>query len=204
MTSASTLSCYSALSVRILITNRLITFLMLRSRYPVVQPINLLLLNRSHLCTPMFRVCALLCPHIASPLLYRDCLRVFPISCNCLAPPHFPESPHRMFIPQCIYCPHNHLLIARSLLCCTFFILYSCLIPEILSGSCFSPVILSSLVSPVNCCCFIRFHVAALLLMLRFCLVPVSLRLFCPVSCFSPVVLSSLVSPVSCCFVVFL
>ena len=40
MISASTLSCYSALSSRILITNRLITFLTLHSRYPVLQPIN--------------------------------------------------------------------------------------------------------------------------------------------------------------------
>ena len=40
MISASTLSCYSALSSRILITNHLITFLMLHSRYPVLQSIN--------------------------------------------------------------------------------------------------------------------------------------------------------------------
>ena len=40
MISASTLSCYSALSCRILITNCLITFLTLHSRYPVLQPIN--------------------------------------------------------------------------------------------------------------------------------------------------------------------
>ena len=104
MSSASTLSCYSALSSRILITNRLITFLTLHSRYPVLQPINTYysLIGAVY----VFRVCALFCPRITSPLLYRDYLHVFPISCNCLAPPHFPESPHRTFIPQCIYCPH--------------------------------------------------------------------------------------------------
>ena len=31
----------------------------------------------------------------------------YPISCNCLAPPHFPESPHRTFIPQCVYIVHT-------------------------------------------------------------------------------------------------
>ena len=68
MISASTLSCYSALSSRILITNRLITFLMLRSRYPVLQPINTYysLIGANY----AFRVCALFCPRIASPL-YR-------------------------------------------------------------------------------------------------------------------------------------
>ena len=106
MISASTLSCYSALSSRILTTNRLITFLMLHSRYPVLQPINTYysLIGAVY----VFRVCTLFCPRIASPLLYRDYLHVFPISCNCLAPPHFPESPHRMFIPQCIYSPQHH------------------------------------------------------------------------------------------------
>ena len=90
MISASTLSCYSALSSRILITNRLITFLMLHSRYPVLQSINTYysLIGAVY----VFRVCALFCPRIASPLLYHDYLHVFPISCNCLAPPHFPES----------------------------------------------------------------------------------------------------------------
>ena len=105
MISASMLSCYSALSSRILITNRLITFLMLHSRYPVLQPINTYysLIGAVY----VFRVCALFCPRITSPLLYRDYLHVFPISCNCLAPPHFPESLHRIFIPQCIYSPHH-------------------------------------------------------------------------------------------------
>ena len=40
MISASMLSCYSALSSRILITNHLVTFLTLHSRSPVLQPIN--------------------------------------------------------------------------------------------------------------------------------------------------------------------
>ena len=40
MISVSKLSCYSAISSRILITNHLITFLTLHSHYPVLQPIN--------------------------------------------------------------------------------------------------------------------------------------------------------------------
>ena len=74
MISASTLSCYSALSSRILTTNRLITFLTLHSRYPVLQPINTYysLIGAVY----VFRVCALFCPRIASPLLYRDYLHV--------------------------------------------------------------------------------------------------------------------------------
>ena len=78
---------------------------MLHSRYPVLQPINTYysLIGAVY----VFRVCALFCPRIASPLLYRDNLHVFPISCHCLAPPHFPESLHRMFIPQCVYSPHS-------------------------------------------------------------------------------------------------
>ena len=61
MISASTLSCYSALSSRILTTNHLITFLTLHSRYPVLQPINTYysLIGAVY----VFRVCALFCPH---------------------------------------------------------------------------------------------------------------------------------------------
>ena len=102
MISASTLSCYSALSSHILTTNHLITFLTLH--YPVLQPINTYysLIGAIY----VFRVCALFCLCIASPLLYRYYPHVLSISRNCLAPPHFPESPHRTFIPQCIYSPH--------------------------------------------------------------------------------------------------
>ena len=105
MISASTLSCYSTLSSCILTTNCLITFLTLHSRYPVLQPINTYysLIGAVY----VFRVCALFCPRIASPLLYRYYPHVLSISRNCLAPPHFPESPHRTFIPQCIYSPHS-------------------------------------------------------------------------------------------------
>ena len=99
--SVSTLSCYSALSSRILTTNHLIAFLMLHSRYPVLQSINTYysLIGAVY----VFRLCALFSPRISSPPYY---LHVFPISRNCLAPPHFPESQHRAFIPQCIYSPH--------------------------------------------------------------------------------------------------
>ena len=77
MISASTLSCYSALSSHILVTNRLVTFLTLHSRYPALQPINTYysLIKAVY----VFRVCVLFCPCIASPLLYRDYLHVFPI-----------------------------------------------------------------------------------------------------------------------------
>ena len=104
MISASTLSCYSALSSRILTTNHLITFLMLHSRYPVLQPINTYYSFIG--AVYVFRICALFCPRITSPLLYRYYPHVLSISRNCLAPPHFPESPHRTFIPQCIYSRH--------------------------------------------------------------------------------------------------
>ena len=81
MISASTLSCYSALSSRILITNRLVTFLTLHSRYPVLQPINTYysLIGAVY----VFRVCALFCPRIASPLLVRYYPHVLSISRNC-------------------------------------------------------------------------------------------------------------------------
>ena len=100
MISASTLSCYSALSSRILITNRLITFLTLHSRYPALQPINTYysLIGAVY----VFRACVLFCPCIASPLLVRYYPHVLSISCNCLAPPHFPESHIECFIPLCI------------------------------------------------------------------------------------------------------
>ena len=81
MISASTLSCYSALSSRILITNRLITFLTLHSRYPVLQPIN------THYsligAVYVFRACALFCLRIVSPLLVRYYPHVLSISRNC-------------------------------------------------------------------------------------------------------------------------
>ena len=122
MISVSTLSCYSALSSRILTTNHLITFLTLHSRYPVLQSINTYysLIGAVY----VFRLCALFSPRISSPSLYRYYLHVFPISRNCLAPPHFPESPHRAFIPQCIYSPHCALVPCEFLLTTyTYFIL---------------------------------------------------------------------------------
>ena len=114
MISASTLYCYSALSFRILTTNHLITLLTLHSRYPVLQPINTYysLIGAVY----VFRLCALFCPRFASPLLYQYYLHVLSISRNCLAPPHFPESPHRAFIPQCIYSPHCALCLCKIFL----------------------------------------------------------------------------------------
>ena len=107
MISVSTLSCYSALSSRILTSNHLITFLTLHSCYAVLLSINTYysLIGAVY----VFRLRALF-SHISSPSLYRYYLHVFPISHNCLAPAHFPESPHRAFIPQCIYSPHSALL----------------------------------------------------------------------------------------------
>ena len=62
MISASTLSCYSALSSRILTTNHLFTFLTLHSRYPVLQSVNTYysLIGAVY----VFRLCALFCLHI--------------------------------------------------------------------------------------------------------------------------------------------
>ena len=108
MISVSMLSCYSTLSSRILTTNHLITFLTLHSRYPVLQSINTYysLIGAIY----VFRLCALFSQSISSTPLSRYYLHVFPISLNCLAPPHFPKSPHRAFIPQCIYSPHCSLI----------------------------------------------------------------------------------------------
>ena len=108
MISVSTLPCYSALSSCILTTNHLSTFLMLHSHYSVLQYINTYysLVGAIY----VFRLCALFSPHISSTPLSRYYLHVFPISCNFLAPPHFPESLHRVFIPQCIYSPHCSLV----------------------------------------------------------------------------------------------
>ena len=75
----------------------------------------------------MFRLCTLFSPRISSPSLYRYYLHVFPISHNCLGPPHFPESPQRAFIPQCIYSPHCVLVpcefLLTTFLLSTYFIL---------------------------------------------------------------------------------
>ena len=90
----------------------------------------------------MFRVCALFCLRIASPLLYQYYPHVLSISCNCLAPPHFPESPHIMFYPS-VHLKFTHSLNLREFV---FFdsVLYSCCYscPEIpvlecLPSSCF-------------------------------------------------------------------
>ena len=125
MISASTLFCYSALSSRILITNHLITFLTLHSRYPVLQSINTYysLIRAVY----VFRVCALFCPRIASPSLYRYYPNVLSISRYCLAPPHFPESPHRTFIPQSIYSPHCAVCHCEIFTFCTTFWMTFCL-----------------------------------------------------------------------------
>ena len=123
MISASTLSCYSTLSAHILTTNRLITFLTLHSRYPVLQSINTYysLIGAIY----VFRLCALFCPPIASPLLYWYYPHVLSISRNCLAPPHFPESLHRAFIPQCIYSPHCDFSLYEILLSELLSVLFS-------------------------------------------------------------------------------
>ena len=66
----------------------------------------------------MFRICALFSPRISSPPLSPYYLHAFPISRNCLAPPHFPAY-SRAFIPQYIYSPH------KSLVPCEFVFLIS-------------------------------------------------------------------------------
>ena len=115
----------------------------------------------------MFRLCALFSPCISSPSLYRYYLHVFPISLNCLAPPHFPESLHRTFIPQCIYSPHCALIpcefvvltifLSILVLCVSLlpFKSYIGLAPVSCSCSCschLFPVLLSYSVSLIKCC----------------------------------------------------
>ena len=99
----------------------------------------------------MFRVCALFCPRIVSPLLYHDYLHVFPISCNCLAPPHFPESPKRMFIPQCTYSPHQSLAPCKFLLY-TYFVLTLYLLSSLLISV--IVLCLNIIIIPVSCSLF--------------------------------------------------
>ena len=147
---ASTLPYYSALSSRILITNHLVTFLMLHSRYPVLQPMNTYysLIGAVY----VFRVCALFCPRIASPLLNRYYPHVLSISCNCLAPPHFPESRIECFIPQCIYCPHVASVFASSLILNAFCMLPAfCLFPV----NCLSSFVFIGLVWSCSGSCFL-------------------------------------------------
>ena len=106
MISAPTLSCYYTLSSRILITNLLVTFLMLHSRHPVLQPIN-----------TYYSLIGAVYVFIASPLLVWYYPHVLSISllAYLLAPPYFPEAPHSMFISQRIYSSLWLLLLASSL-----------------------------------------------------------------------------------------
>ena len=169
----------SALSSRILITNRLITFLTLHSRYPVLQPINTYysLIGAVY----VFRVCALFCPRIASSLLYWYYPHVLSISRNCFAPPHFPESPHRTLIPQCVYIVHTvRSLLARSLILFAFCLFSACIL------SVHSEYILSSLVLCISL-------LPCNLYQSGLVLVPVSRHLF-------PVDSSDSLSLVKCCF----
>ena len=106
----------------------------------------------------MYRVCALFSPRISLPSLYRYYLHKFPISHNCLAPPHFPESPHRAFIPQCIYSPHCAFVPCEFLLSTiyllTIYLLYSCFIPTFFSlDICYSSVLYLFML-PVSCFLF--------------------------------------------------
>ena len=89
---------------------------------------------------------------ISSPSLYRYYLHVFPISRNCLAPPHSPESPHRAFIPQCIYSPLCTLVPCEFLLY-SYFILTLYLLYTYLSSLLISVIVLclNIFVIPVSC-----------------------------------------------------
>ena len=143
MISASTLFCYSALSSRILITNRLVTFLTLHYRYPVLQPINTYysLIGAVY----VFRACALFSPRIASPLLVRYYPHVLSISCDCSAPPHFPESQYRMFYPS-VYLKSTHSLYRRE------FVFFD----SVLYTSCYScpEILVLKFLFPVSCSLF--------------------------------------------------
>ena len=51
------------------------------------------------------------------PPLSAHFLHVFPISRDCLAPPHVPESRIEHFIPQCIYSPHLSVTLCEFVIC---------------------------------------------------------------------------------------
>ena len=56
------------------------------------------------------------------PPLSPHFLHVLPISRDCLAPPHVPESRIERFIPQCIYSPHLSVDLCEFVIC----VGYSC------------------------------------------------------------------------------
>ena len=51
------------------------------------------------------------------PRLSPNCLHVFPISRNCLATPHDPESCIERCIPQCIYSSHLSVVRCEFVFC---------------------------------------------------------------------------------------
>ena len=51
------------------------------------------------------------------PPLSPHFLHVLPISRDCLAPPHVPESRIERFIPQCIYSPHLSVNPCEFVIC---------------------------------------------------------------------------------------
>ena len=66
------------------------------------------------------------------PPFSPHCLHVFPITRNCLAPPHVPESRTERCIPQCIYSPRLSVVPCEFVFCmcvCLLLILKS-LIPD--------------------------------------------------------------------------
>ena len=93
------------------------------------------------------------------------------LSHNSLAPPHFPESPHRMFIPQCIYCPHTvqSVFAIHIVLCVLIYIglvLVSCFLFGLVCFPCPCPCPVSFVFVLAFYLCLLVFSVLSLLLLL--------------------------------------
>ena len=56
------------------------------------------------------------------PLLSPHFSHVLPISCDCLAPPHIPESRIERLIPLCIYSPHLSVDLCEFVICVWLFL----------------------------------------------------------------------------------
>ena len=70
------------------------------------------------------------------PLLSPHFLHVLPISHDCLAPPHVPESRIERFIPQCIYSPHLSVNLCEFVIGILLFLFLLCLFLTLVSCPC--------------------------------------------------------------------
>ena len=115
------------------LTNKLTAFSDLFSRYPVLQSIS----------TYHSLIGAVLCVYAVyvnpvrvsrHPSLSFNFPHVLSVSCDCLAPPHFPESSHRMFYSPVYLSLHISVAPCEFVICVTFipvFCYFVYLFPEI-------------------------------------------------------------------------